>query len=1375
MRHRNCVACRGPWRPASAELALLRPIVPRSRDLPVHCLRMIAPILLPMVLLLALLWPAASLRAAPAETGQPLMRTLGATDLGFGAQLWRVRVLDDARVVVAHNSGLAVYDGSRIELLTLPGGRVFDLQADPEGRLLTGGPEGLGAFVPDPAGRWTWQTWPLPDDAPAPDVVGRVLHLDGWTHYLTRRAAFSHHPVQGWRWITSSRSFVELRRLAGSARVLEAGGVWSRFDPARAAWESLDWPGFPRADLTASSEEDGDRWYFGDREQLWRWVDGRFERFAEWAWPQLQAGRIESLARMPDGGVAVGTRFAGLYQFDAEGHLQRRVAPAQLPGERISDIEADRDGFLWLAIDGGLVRIAADDRFSRWDRSLGAFQIERIVRDGRTLWVPTRVGLKRLVPATAPGEAARLVVDRIDRTSVWDVLPTPAGGALVGAGNGLWWLPADGGAARLLREGPRVSALVAADPEVSQVYAVAGNLLWRVRRVAGEYIVDTEDVRAAPMHDARLHEGRLWVSVDGGGAIRFDDLDRWPALLQRRFGEADGLHRGRLLFGFREDRLLLLGDSNHEVGSDGELRPPAALRELPLLDQLQPDGLGGYWAADTTSRLLRLRPGPGGLLRLSEPLLPGIRVPTRHFWVDPDGTLWTGNDEALARLSADIRPAEAPTLVPRVQGIRAGGQPLWAGAGDLRERVSLRPAQRQLLIDLSLPGFHAEQPPQWAWRLGRAADWQPLEEARLHWTIPGAGPHELTFRATDAAGREWPSSALRLAADPEWHEHPLGRLALTLLGLVLLVAVAGVWSHWRTRRLRAEQLRLEVLVARRTAEVQRQADEIRALSDARTRFFAHVSHEFRTPLTLILGPVRDALAGRHGDLPTALRQALETARHSAERLLRLVNELLDLTRLAAGRFDLHLAAHDLAAQLRRELDGLRPEARRRGLELEAVGLSDPLQLVYDADQLERIVSNLLGNALKFTPQGGRVTLRLVPTAGEVGIEVEDTGPGVPVDEQTRIFERFQQGSAAASSDAPGTGIGLALVRELVDLHRGRVELISTAGQGACFAVWLPRDLRPTVAGALPESSTDGTGPRKPVDLPDEAGDPAGVEVPVVLVVDDVAELRRYLVDRLGDLYRVRTARDGDEALAMIAESPPDIVVSDVMMPGRDGHGLLRALRADPDTAGIPVLLLSARSRTRDVVAGLEAGADDYLAKPFEPAELIARIGALLERRRWLRRELLAGALDGQGASGALPVTAPRPDADAGAATPPPTSGAPVAPASERRWLDRLEQVMARSVGDARFGVAELAEALHMDRATLFRRLKATLGMSPSDYLRERRLLLARDLLVAGRGNVSEVAYAVGYESLSHFTQAFRRRHGCTPSAMLETQAVAPGD
>ena len=698
----------------------------------------------------------------------------------------------------------------------------------------------------------------------------------------------------------------------------------------------------------------------------------------------------------------------------------------------------------------------------------------------------------------------------------------------------------------------------------------------------------------------------------------------------------------------------------------------------------------------------------------------------------------------------DSAPLAVAPLIRRVLG--ADGEVLNGGAGlaASTQPLDLPAAARELQVRLALPTYQQEAATRWRYRADAGA-WIDLEAAELRRTF-AAGITELEFQAIDGGGRISAASHLRVDIAPWWHESAWGR-ALALLLMVLLIMIsAAVYGRWRTRQLERERARLESLVAERTVDVRRQADEIRLLSDARTRLFANVSHEFRTPLTLILGPLGDALDGRFGSLSPALASALETARSSGRRLLRLVGELLDLSRLAAGRFDLRVSEHDIAEQLRRELISFVQQARARSIDLVGEGLSDPLLLWYDADQVERMVSNLLSNALKFTPPGGRVCVRLVPTANEVGIEVEDNGPGIALQDQARVFERFYQGSASAPPDAPGTGLGLALVHELIELHHGRAELISEPGKGCCFVLWIRRGhghFLPDQISAAPDFLTTSAAAADSSDhIPTLVA--ADRLRPTLLVVDDHVELRRYLADRLGDAYQVLTARNGDEALACIGERLPDIVVSDVMMPGIDGMSLSRELRRNPETAGVPLLLLSARAHKRDIVAGLDAGADDYLTKPFDTSELIARIEALLETRRRLRQQLEREPLPS--------VPASVEPMDDGAPTP--------IESAHLRFNERLQQVLDRHLSDPQFGVAELAQALHVDRATLFRRIKSSHQVTPSELLREHRLRRAEALLRARRGSVSEVAYAVGFDNLSHFSQAFRKRFGVAPSSLL---------
>ncbi len=442
----------------------------------------------------------------------------------------------------------------------------------------------------------------------------------------------------------------------------------------------------------------------------------------------------------------------------------------------------------------------------------------------------------------------------------------------------------------------------------------------------------------------------------------------------------------------------------------------------------------------------------------------------------------------------------------------------------------------------------------------------------------------------------------------------------------------------------ASQMASGLASARAYEAERRRAEALAELDRAKTAFFSNVSHEFRTPLTLMLGPLEEVLVEAHG----AADDRLAMVHRNALRLLRLVNMLLDFSRIEAGRVRASFRPTDLATYTAELASNFRSACQRAGLALQVDCPALPLPVYVDAEMWERVVLNLVSNAFKYTLHGGiRVSLRAADD-GQAAFSVSDTGVGIPNDELPRIFDRFHRIEGQPGRTMEGTGIGLALVHELVRLHGGQIGVQSEPGSGTTVTIRLPfghahlpqeqvsTDLGrnvPDVSAAasfveealrwLPDSD-DATAERSALLEPTtilvgSGGDEAAGERPRILLADDNADMRDYVVRLLGQRYRVQAVEDGAAALLALQESRPDLLLSDVMMPRLDGFGLLQAVRGDPQLRDLPVILLSARAGDEARVEGLDAGADDYLVKPFGARELLARVRANLELAR-MRRE-----------------------------------------------------------------------------------------------------------------------------------------------------------
>jgi len=460
---------------------------------------------------------------------------------------------------------------------------------------------------------------------------------------------------------------------------------------------------------------------------------------------------------------------------------------------------------------------------------------------------------------------------------------------------------------------------------------------------------------------------------------------------------------------------------------------------------------------------------------------------------------------------------------------------------------------------------------------------------------------------------------------------------LFFLTSIIIVGAVGSYSMDTTRR---RELRSRIQLEETSRQLQESNVKLKSLDELKTQFFANVNHELRTPLTLMLAPLKAILEGRMGKISAVLTDTLDTMQRNGYKLLKLINNLLDLTKLEEGKMRLKIKAVDLVDVTNALLAAVKPMADQKQIKLYFQHPPHDVELVVDPDQFEKVVLNLLSNALKFTPKGGKITVYIEDRDSTVSLVVEDTGIGIPPNMLESIFDRFSQVDGSMSRAHEGTGIGLSLVREIVALHQGRVRAESELGKGSRFIVdllkgeahypsdVLDRRLEEQPVG-LKRRTTDTGEPRvqdivtdahrlqlvdlERVDI--EGAAAAKTHDALILAIDDNTEVLKLMKMLLGDEFDVEVATSAESGLILMREKGPDLVLCDVMMPGMDGHAFSRAVKNNDALKHIPIILVTARAGSEMLAQGMQAGADDYISKPFDSVELKARIRALLRIRQ----------------------------------------------------------------------------------------------------------------------------------------------------------------
>lgn len=583
--------------------------------------------------------------------------------------------------------------------------------------------------------------------------------------------------------------------------------------------------------------------------------------------------------------------------------------------------------------------------------------------------------------------------------------------------------------------------------------------------------------------------------------------------------------------------------------------------------------------------------------------------------------------------------------------------------------------------------------------------------------------------------------SLRLSLEHGWVSR---QLSLKLEEVEDLSARNLAHQQYRQQVLSQQNEQLEHQVEERTKELRQQASRLQELDEVKSRFVTNLTHEFRTPLSLIISPVAKLLESP--SLSHEVQGTLKTVDRNARHLLNQINQLLDIARIEDGRMNVVLQPVRLEQLTAQFVDLFRSAAEANQISILFRSSGDGYPCLMDTDKWGKVVYNLLANALKFTPVGGRVSVDLTLDDNQAQLTVHDTGIGIDADKLPFIFDRFYQVDDNTTRSFEGTGVGLALVRELTNLLGGKVEVESRPGDGSTFTVRLPvepassADPSATEVSQLPVAVQ--LTPKTKSVLAEEASlATVDDDRALVLVVEDNADLCKFMADELLARYRVLTAHNGEQGWELTQQHLPDVVISDVMMPRMDGFQLTNLIRNSHTTDHIAVVLLTAKGSQDNRLEGLQAGADDYLVKPFDLTELRLRLGNLISRRQKLQayyQQQLAQSVTGPEEKSMIP---------------------------DDPFLEHIYSLLESHLDDPQLSVEWLAAQLSMDRKTLYRKLQSKIQLSPNALIRTYRLRRGRQLLESGK-TVTETAYTVGFESVTYFGHCFKEQYQMTPTEFI---------
>jgi len=1291
-------------------------------------------------------------------------------------QNWALVQGNNGIMYAANNSGVLEYDGTSWQLITTTEGNpVRSLAKDAKGRIYVGGSGEVGYLavnsrnktvfhsLKNKLGRADWNFGNIWFTFAGSGSVYFVcdLHILEWTG-VKFNVWKSNIGALGFAWLVHDALYVSVsdrglyKKESNSLELVKGGEAFKGMGLTTLL-------PFERGKLLAAglSKE----FYIYDGATLVPFMkNGQKVRLSDAVYHSVQ---------LSNGDYALATTGSGFYLMDRTGNIRNNIRRGDgLSSDAVYAIFEDAEKDLWLATDNGISRleISSPLRVLNENHGLDENPMDIEVFNDK-LFTTNSKGLFELNSSSSQG-ISRPYFKKIEGIDNLTMHCQRFGNELIVSNyDGVFVLDRNGRRSQVARENVvRVEEIRSAQPPQHLLVGLEGNGLTELLFKDGKWVQGSrrEDMKFYSESFARAADGTVFLNSRRNGI--YEIAWQTPGTMHTladpfkliHHGPGNGLSSnkirwlervGNTVYASTDEAMHRFNPEKRVFEVDTILTAGVAPYQGGWINEIVGDRDGTMWFTlyhnyqsqvfeYAQSRLRRL-PVSG---RLSDALISKVHD-------NGDGFMVFGSNKWLVLFDRNLPTATGKPFQTLIRQISV----------DQDSLVSFHEAEspdiaygHRLRFQFALPSYDLSTKNQFQYFLEGFHDrWSAWSgESFVDFTNLPEGHYVFRVRGRNVYGDTGGEASLALSILPPWYRTWWAFTSYALL----LGGMAVMLVRFRERKLQSEKLVLENTVRERTEKIMLQTEELKEMDRMKSRFFANISHEFRTPLTLILAPLEEELSKK----PPAEQDKLLVMKRYANRLLELVNQLLNLSKLEAGKMDLQVQRGELRhflSVLSSSFDSL---AQHKGIAFEKTIEIPDGPFWFDPDKLEKVLTNLLSNAFKFTPPGGsvaftaragllsdrRATDRRATDLPTLRMMVADTGRGIAPEEQKRVFESFYQAKQTVENQDGGTGLGLAFARELVKLHKGNIRLESETGKGSVFSVEIPVDKEAYEATQILESEFSAYKPmtEQPVIEPPgysilterQTGKRStAAQQETVLIVEDNAELRDYMASLLEGQYTIFKAPDGAEALACARKVLPSLIISDLMMPRMDGIELTAKIKSDERTSHIPVILLTAKSGQESRIDGLKTGADDYLTKPFSVEELRVRVANLIELRKKLAeryRERIR---------------------------------VHVTPSEEMslddKFLVKARELVEANMEDVLFSVEKMADEMNLSRTQLLRKLKALTGLAPNDFIRDLRLQKAAEMIRQKADTITQIGYAVGFNDQSYFSKSFKKEFGETPT------------